>query len=474
MSQASEPSYKREPGSFRDPSGHIFSENGTLYRHVAASYGPIYDHLISSGLYGELVEADRMIPHTEVDTPHRAEGGCYRVLRPEIVPFISYPYEWCFGQLKQAALLTLAIQKAAIRRDMVLKDASAYNVQFRNGRSVFIDTLSFDLYKPGTPWVAYRQFCQHFLAPLALMALTDVRLEKLLATYIDGIPLDLASRLLPRRTYLSLPLLTHLHMHSRYQRKYHHAGASASTQQRSLSKSGLLSLMGHLESAIGRLRFKATDTEWGNYYEHTNYSCGSFDNKEQIIAEWLDRIQPRVVWDLGSNRGRFSRTAARGQSLTISIDGDPVAVERNYAQCVRDGERYILPLLIDLCNPSPAIGWRHRERRSLTDRGPADVVMALALIHHLSISNQVPFADLARFFEELGRIVIIEFVPKEDSQVQRLLHSRQDVFTDYDQISFESAFRERFVIEAQLPVKGSARRLYLMRRRGATVDVCGI
>lgn len=198
------------PGSFRDPSGFIFFENGSLYRQVNIVYRENYDQLINSGLYETLVRLGLMVSHEEVDLHYARTNSAYRILKPALIPFISYPYEWCFSQLKDAALTTLEIQKKALDFGMSLKDASAYNIQFLDGKPVFIDTLSFEKYEEGQPWVAYRQFCQHFLAPLALMCFSDVRLNQLLRIYPDGIPLDLASCLLPLRTFLKFSLLSHI------------------------------------------------------------------------------------------------------------------------------------------------------------------------------------------------------------------------------------------------------------------------
>ncbi len=186
------------PSSFRDPSGFVFRHAGEVYRQVNAGYAGQFEHFLSSGLYDALVSKGYLIAHEDVSDPDIPRApDCHRILKPRAIPYISYPYEWSFSQLKDAAMLTLRIQTVALKHGFVLKDASAYNIQFDQGRPVFIDTLSFETYQEGAPWVAYRQFCQHFLAPLALMARIDVDLGKLLTTHIDCVPLSLASRLLP-------------------------------------------------------------------------------------------------------------------------------------------------------------------------------------------------------------------------------------------------------------------------------------
>ena len=301
------------PASFRDPSGFLFQQEGVIYRQVNLAYKDDYDHLMGSGLYQSLVDDSLLIPHQEVSVESPAPELAYRIIKPEPVPFISYPYEWCFSQLKDAALTTLKIQKTALDFGMSLKDCSAYNIQFRNGRPIFIDTLSFEKYREGQPWVAYRQFCQHFLAPLAVMSCKDVRLNQLLRVYIDGMPLDLASSLLPIGTRFKFSLLSHIHLHARSQS--HFADRTVNIKSRRLSRIGLLGIIASLESAVKKLKWQPAGTEWADYYQDTNYSPQAFEHKKAIVAGFLDRVRPSTVWDLGANVGIFSRLAGeRGKS----------------------------------------------------------------------------------------------------------------------------------------------------------------
>ena len=450
-------------GSFRDPNGFMFSREGRLYRQVNKRYRKEYDHLIHSGLYDRLVSDGLLVRHEESDLSLAISNDAYKILRPSIIPYISYPHEWCFSQLKDAALLTLAVQKKALEHDMSLKDCSAFNVQFNGERAVFIDTLSFELYREGQPWVAYRQFCQHFLAPLSLMSYKDVRLNQLFQVYIDGIPLDLASALLPVRSYLSFPLVTHLHLHSHYQTKY--ADETKKPVKRgNVSRTAHLGIIDNLESAIKRLKWTPRGTEWAEYYEDTNYTGEGLEYKDNLVGEFLDAVRSEVVWDLGANTGRYSDIAASRGGYVLSFDVDPAAVERNYLECVREAKSNILPLLLDLTNPTSGMGWSGRERMSLIERGPSDVALALALIHHLAISNNLPFERIAEFLSRICDVLIVEFVPKEDSQVRRLLVCREDVFDDYTQRNFEDAFSRYFKIERTEKIVASLRTLYLMRK----------
>jgi len=452
------------PSSFRDPSGFLFRRDGVIYRQVNTIYGEDYDHLMNSGLYRTLVDAGQFIPHEEASIEPAESDKAYRIIKPEPIQFISYPYEWCFSQLKDAALTTLKIQKTALKYGMSLKDCSAYNIQFRQGKPVFIDTLSFEKYHEGRPWVAYRQFCQHFLAPLALMSYRDIRLSQLFRIHIDGIPLDLASSLLPLRTRFKFPLLAHIHLHARSQS--HFADRPVDTHRYKMGRLGFLGIIDSLSSAIGKLRWAPRGTEWSEYYEDTNYSPEAFSHKKQVVSEFLERIRPGDVWDLGGNVGVFSRLASDRGIPTISFDIDPAAVEKNYRESVKRGETNMLPLVIDLTNPSSGIGWQNEERMSLAERGPADTVFALALIHHLAISNNLPLSKIADFLSGICGTLIVEFVPKGDSQVQRLLSTREDIFPDYTEEHFENEFGEHFKILSKTGITDSKRTLYLMERSG--------
>ena len=359
--------------------------------------------------------------------------------------------------------MTLAIQKQALLFDMSLKDASAYNIQFLNGRPIFIDTLSFERYKEGKPWTAYRQFCQHFLAPLALMHYTDVRLNQLLRIYIDGIPADLAASLLPVTTHLRFSLLTHIHLHARSQKYF--GNKSIRKTKGNVSRLAMNGIIDNLESTIRKFKWKPEKTVWADYYRQTNYSTEAHEHKKMIVSEFLDLVKPATVWDLGANTGTFSRLAGHRGIETVSFDIDPAAVEKNYLECLEQNETKILPLLVDLSNPSPGTGWENRERMSLMERGPVEMAFALALIHHLAIYNNLPFHKIASFFSSVCTVLVIEFVPKTDSQVQRMLDAREDIFSDYTQEAFEKTFAVFFDIKNRVQIKGSKRILYLMERR---------
>ncbi|MCO5295951.1 MAG: class I SAM-dependent methyltransferase [Fimbriimonadaceae bacterium] len=453
------------PASFRDPSGYVFREDGVLYRHVDASYSAHWAALRSSGLLRDLQELGLLIPHEEVDAARSPTPGAVAVLRPERVPFWSQPYEWCFSQLKDAALATLDIQEHALRAGMTLKDASAYNIQFLRGRPILIDTLSFELRDPGSPWRAYRQFCRHFLAPLAMAAYVSPDAGLLSRTFLDGVPLDLASASLPGKTRLKPGLTLHLHAHASAERK---ADGTPRPQSASVGEHAALGLVDHLRSTIEGLHWDPGSTVWADYYGSTNYSADAFGEKRRLVSDWIAALSPApaTIWDLGANTGEFSSLAAQSGARVVAWDIDPGAVERHYLAVREQEVPNVLPLVQDLTNPSPAIGWGLAERESLLDRADADLAMALALVHHLAIGNNVPLPALAEFFARLAPRLIIEFVPKSDSQVQRLLATRPDIYEGYTEEGFRDAFARCFDTVRHQRIDGSERTLFLMERHG--------
>jgi hypothetical protein len=454
---------KPNNSSFRDPCGFIFYHDGIVYRQINKCYKKEYKLLISSGLYDRLIQEKYLIPHEEVDCFTSNEA--YKVIKPEKIPFISYPYEWSYSQLKDAALTTLRIQKLAVEYGMSLKDATSYNIQFYKGTPVFIDTLSFEEHQKGSPWKSYRQFCQHFYAPLVLMAHTDIRLNQLSRVYLDGVPLDFASKLLPWRTYFNTAILTHIHMHSKSQKKHENRFVNKQSLKKNMSLFAHMGLIDSLESSIKKLSWKPIGTEWGDYYQFTNYSDKAFDHKKELIQQSLKKINPKILWDFGANEGLLSRIASNMNINTISFDIDPAAVEKNYITVKNNSETNNLPLLLDLTNPSPGIGWMNIERESLIRRSNPDIILALALVHHLAISNNLPFSKIASFFHKLSKYLIIEFVPKEDSQVQKMLVTRGDIFKDYHVDGFEEQFSKIYNIIDSFKIRESKRTLYFMERK---------
>jgi SAM-dependent methyltransferase len=350
-----------------------------------------------------------------------------------------------------------------------LRDASAYNVQFQRGRPILIDTLSLEPASPRAPWLAYRQFCEHFLAPLALMARRDIRLGGLLRSHLDGIPLDLAAGLLPGRTRLNPGLSAHLHLHARAQRRHESRGEAAGAEARraSVGKLGGEALLDNLRRTVAALDWTPAGTEWADYEAGDaadEAARTAAAEKDVLVRSLLADAGGRAVWDLGANVGRHSAIAAELGPRVVAWDADPAAVERHYRALKANGATAILPLLVDLADPSAAVGWALEERRSIVDRADADVVLALALVHHLAIGRNVPLPRVADFLASLAPGLIIEWVGRDDPMVRRLLATREDVFANYDLDGFRAAFRGRFRIVDERPIPGTGRVLLRMVR----------
>jgi len=453
-----------DSGSFRDSAGYIFKRNGEIFRCIKPLYREHYDHLMSSGLYQKLVSEGFLVPHTEVQNDSLLKDDFYKIIKPEQIPFISYPYEWCFSQLKDAALLLLETQKVALEFDMTLKDGSAFNIQFHKGKPVFIDTLSFEKYEENTPWIAYRQFCQHFLCPLVLMKYVDYRISQISKSHIDGIPLDLTSKILPKRSYLlNFGILVHIVMHAKYSKKYED-NQQRIASEKYVSKKSVSNLVHFLRSTLDGLRLNRLKTTWDDYYtegiSHENY----LKQKEVVINDWAKEIKPNFTWDIGSNDGKYSRILSQHSQLVISLESDFNCVEDNYNQAKTEKSDNLLSLWMDITNPSPGIGWSTVERDSLIARmGKPDLVLLLALTHHLVISSNISFVMIAEWLSAHCNNLIIEFVPKTDDKVKLLLLNRRDIFDDYTESNFEAFFETYFTIKKKVNIANSGRLLYFMK-----------
>ena len=455
----------RSPGSFRDPSGVVYLTEDRVVRTIQPVFAEHWNFAEKSGFFTEAVRQGKLLPFAEI----AALEGSWKTLEAERLPFISYPYEWSFGQLKDAALLTLDLMQLAMKHGLVLKDASAYNVQFANGKPVFIDHLSFETRRAGEPWAAYLQFCKHFLAPLALMCYRDVRCGKMLSLWVDGLPLDMASSLLPWKTRLIPLLQLHLHTHARMQQRHADAREAAGRiKQVALSENAVPRLCETLRMAIENMQLPAFKTQWGDYYSDTNYSREGAEEKARLLRQAAASRPGALALDLGANTGHYSRILAEHFRAVVASDMDYLAVEKMYTALKQEGNRAILPLVLDLTNPSPGIGWACEERESFRDRGKANFLCALALIHHLVQGAGIPLEKVACCFAALlrqGGTLVLEFVPWEDSQVQRLMAARQNVFPDYTLEGCIAAFQEaHFTLQEQFSLTGSLRTLLVFTR----------
>lgn len=448
------------PASFKDPAGFIFLKDGVYYRQVNNSAAADYDLLMNSGLYEKLVKQKKLIPHAEVSAPVSDTSVHYKTILPEQLSFTSYAYEWCFEQLKDAALTTLQIQKTALEHGMILKDATPFNIQFKDGRPVFIDTLSFQKYTEGDSWVAYKQFCESFLAPLLLMCYRDLSLNSLLLTHLNGIPLTIAAKLLPAKTKFNLGIYLHIHLQAKFQLK---AFAGNTTGKKKLGLQQLKNITSSLINLTQKLQLPKQKTAWNNYYDETILSKEYFNAKQKLVTDFLLNTEYKIVLDLGANTGEFSFLAAEKAEKVIAADFDTACINRLYTLTKEQQFKNIFPVVINAANPTPATGWANRERESFLERANADVILALALIHHLCITANITLAMIASLLKTKCKYLVIEFIPKSDPKVQQLLCYRQDVFTDYTMEKFEENFSAYFIIQKKQLITGTGRILYLMK-----------
>lgn len=453
------PGYTTHPASFRDPSGFMFTANGKIYRQVNKIYAEHYNYLINSGLYQLLQDKQLLLPHIELKENILNAENWYLTLLPEKITFISYPYEWCFEQLKDAALLTLQLVKLSVEKGMILKDATAFNIQFQKGRPVFIDTLSFEKYDATQPWVAYRQFCENFLFPLWLGHYHKINFQNILSIYPEGIPVEIAAKLFPAKSRLNLGVWLHVRLQNKLSRR-----VNRDKMVTRFSKSKLLNLVTHLENIISGLD-NSNKTTWSNYYDESISSPGYLKEKEKIVRDLLSEIQGKKVLDLGANEGIFSRIAAEKGFDVVATDKDEQCINNLYKQTKTQNITNILPLCIDITNPAPAIGFANRERTSWNDRMRPDLVMALALIHHLVIGKNIPLKMLAEYFNQSAPQLLIEFVPQEDEKTQILLQSKKNIYPEYTKDQFENIFQTYFTIVKKQPVAETGRWIYSMKQK---------
>jgi SAM-dependent methyltransferase len=461
-----------EAGSFRDPDSRVFYGGGDVRRALSEAGLADWRRLQESGLYDELAADGRLVRTEETagDVPAELGDHWAGVLRHEPIPFVSYPYEWTFGMLKDAALLQLELMQAALARDLILKDSSPYNVQFRGARPTFIDVGSFEELRPGEPWIGYRQFCMLFLFPLMLRAYKDVPFQPWLRGDLDGIEPGELRNLLSLRDRFRRGVLTHVVLHARLEKSQ----ADRSTDvKRELKKVGfrkelIEANVGKLHKLVSRLRWEPdADAVWVAYGEQNTYTERETEQKAAFVAAAAETGRWPRVWDLGCNDGRFSQIAARHADQVVAVDGDEGVVEVLYRGLRGEGREDILPLTVNLTDPSPDRGWRGLERRTLEARGTPDLVLCLALIHHVAITGNVPIPAFLDWLRSLGAALVIELPLPEDPMVRRLLQAKRDgLHTDYTREHFEASLRARFTVQRSEELAGATRVLYFAQPRG--------
>lgn len=452
---------KRNTSSFRDPSGYVFIENNKVKRAINPIYFEQYRALTDSGFYRILFDIKYLIPHQEV-----SKTDSEITIEASTIPYINYPYEWSFLQYKHAALLTLKIQKLCLENNFTLKDASAFNITFHEGKPIFIDTLSFDFYKENNPWLAYKQFIMHFLGPLVLTKYFGQDYLKTLSQNLEGISLQKLSQMLPFKSYFSPTILTNIHLLAKYDKKYE---SDKKIVNNNLSKSSQIILLDGLYDFISNLSVNEK-TEWDHYYNQINYDEAAYQFKKEVVKDWFLSIKGESLIDIGGNDGTFSRELKGVAKLIIVADVDPNAVEQNYKQVLKNKEKFILPIVMDVLNPSANYGFNNEERFSFIDRvkdSNLDGCLALAVIHHITLSGNIPFSLSAQFFSKMASNLLIEFPTIDDSWVQFLLDSKRGFkkhFDFYNEENFEKEYSVYFEILDKQKIASSERILYSLKR----------
>jgi hypothetical protein len=456
-----------DPGSFRDPDSRVVRRGAEVLRVLSARGLADWEALTATELFGRAVGEGKIVGTERVEDPgglHDARGdAAAAVLRHELIPFVTYPYEWPVGMLRDAALLQLELMLAALDEGVILKDASPYNFQWRGASPVFIDVGSFERLQEGEAWAGYRQFCMLFLYPLMLTAYRGIPHQPWLRGALEGISPAQCRRALSRRDRLRRGVLTHVVLHSRLESRQGDSPRDVGGELRSAGfRSELIRAnVRRLQRIVRGLRLEPADAGWSGYRDACTYSSADSERKAAFVREQLEGRRLRLVWDLGCNDGHFSRLAAEAADTVVAMDSDARVIERLYSELRDERHTAVTPLVVDVCDPSPALGWAGAERQSLTDRGRPDLLLCLALVHHVVISANVPMAALLSWLAGIADELLIEFVDRDDPMVQRLLaRKRPGSHPDYDRATFERLLHERFNVARSESLGSGVRTLY--------------
>ena len=454
-----------EPGSFRDPESRVFYAGADVYRALSADGLSDFEAVQASGLLddGRVVSTERVEDVTALKDLLVHEPAA--VLRHERIPFVSYPYEWTFSMLKDAALLQLDLLLEALDHDLVLKDSTPYNVQFKGARPVFVDVGSFERLREGEPWVGYRQFCMLYLYPLLLQSAKGVPFRPWLRGAIDGITPPQMRDLMSFRDRFRRGVFTNVFLHARLEARYADRPDQVKQEVKRVFKKELfVANVRKMRKLVERLQWDPPQGVWTAYGERNTYTDDDARRKDDFVREVAGSHDWGLVWDIGANNGRYSRIAAEGARTVLAVDADEGPVELLYRDLRAEGDEQILTLTMNLADPSPGLGWRGLERRALAERGKPDLVLALALIHHVAISANVPVREFIDWLASLGSALVIEFPTREDPMVKKLLApKREGLHPDYELSFFERCLAEAFEVERSERLESGTRVLYHAR-----------
>ncbi len=473
---AGDPVRAFDPGSFRDPASTVFYAGGDVLRGLDTDAAADWAALQAAPFFARAVQAGKIVrtetvPAEEARSLAPAGREWPVVLRHERVPFISYAYEWTFSQLQDAALLHLDLLIDALESGLTMKDGYVYNVQFKGARPTFIDTPSFTR-STGGPWAGYRQFCRTFLFPLLLTAHKDISFRPMLRGQVDGIEPKQMRAMMSARDALKPGVLRNVLLHSAVDARATAGNKGSRAVGEELKQAGYSEDINKaaarsLRKLVAGLKWEAGETIWKDYRTQNSYSDEDTATKQAFVDGALSGQQLDLVWDLGANDGAYSRIAARHADTVVAADFDEGAIDPLYRALRKEGNTKILPLVMDLADPSPAIGWRNKERPAFYDRRKPDVILMLALLHHIAIGANVPLPEVVDWMASFGSRIVVEFVHTDDVQTQRLLANKPEgMFADYHVKEFERLLHERFTVEKEEVLPSGTRTMYLVTPRG--------
>ena len=462
-------------GSFRDPAGRVYRvEDVTggrrVVRGLTATTTRTVERLLAEPFFKRLlaggdVANTRFLDPGDPVAAAVIDRGWASVVEHEAVDFPTWPYEWPFGMLKDAALLQLRLLETCVRAGWIQKDATPFNIQWAGTRPVFIDIPSFVPREDGGYWQGHRQFCSMFLIPLLLTAHLGIPHQPLLRSCLEGIPPEAATRYFHGLRRFKRGVPSHVWFPSLvegWMRGRDGAGRLPAEWGRQ-PDTVLLALLDGLARLVEKLSCRrATPSEWLRYPETHSYAVGDFERKTAFVEKHVSARRPRLLWDLGANTGTFSRIAARHSATVVAVDGDPEAADALYRESREGGARNIIPLVMDLANPSPGQGWAGRERAAFADRRSPDMALCLALLHHLRVSANVPVSLLVGWLRRLDATVIVEFVARHDEMFLKLAENKREDYADYTLGNFQAEVDKRFTVEDRVELRDGKRTLFLL------------
>ena len=458
----------QEKGSFRDRNNQVFRFGDRVLRGISENALQNWHLLEQSMVFqsysvsGNIIVSRLLTEDMAGQVPQIEDDPWNAWLEHDCIPFINYPYEWCFEMLKDAALLHLDLLEAGLQDNITLKDASAFNIQFMGADAVFIDIPSFEPYQPGMPWTGFRQFCQHFLYPLMLQSYKKISFRNWQRGNVEGITPYECNQLMSLRDRLRPGVFSLVYLQSKIVAAMGNKKTSMLSEAREseFGKEIILVNVRKLRRIIRGLAWKPARSEWSEYKTDNSYDTECFNRKCDFVRQVAAQESRKRVWDIGCNTGHFSRLFAENSDYVVSMDIDELSVQKFYLELKQERNTKILPLVFDLTNPSPSLGWRCEERLALADREPPTLILCLALIHHLVISGNVPLTNVLEWLASFKCELVIEMLSKQDEMVQKLLLNKTDQYPEFTVEGFEAIASQYFVTKEKETVMPARRFLY--------------